>query len=84
MAHNKKQFSIIARHPAYGTVTFVIPAADAKAAFNAWKQILAASRQWVVERNDELGTNVVEVTAAFPNPVPVVYDCDSDTGVDDI
>jgi hypothetical protein len=48
----KSNHTIEATHPAYGTVTFTIPAEDAKQAFSLWKQIVFSSRQWMVKRNE--------------------------------
>lgn len=47
-----KSHTIEATHPAFGTVTFTIPAQDAKQAFSLWKQIVFSSRQWMVKRNE--------------------------------
>jgi hypothetical protein len=42
---------IVATHPAFGEVTFVIEAEDTVKAFSIWKQIVFSSRQWVVKSN---------------------------------
>ena len=47
----KTNHTLVATHPAFGKVTFVISATDAKTAFSLWKQIVHSSRQWVVQRN---------------------------------
>jgi hypothetical protein len=61
--------SLIATHPAFGTVTFVISAADAKSAFSLWKQIVHSSRQWVVQRNVSDGFREVTDTPTEYAPV---------------
>ena len=43
--------TIVATHPAFGEVTFVIEAADTKQAFEVWKQIVSSSRRWIVKSN---------------------------------
>ena len=49
----KSNFTITATHPAFGAVTFTLDAADAKAAFAVWKQIVGSTKQWIVKRNEE-------------------------------
>lgn len=49
----KSNFTITATHPAFGTVTFALDAADAKAAFAVWKQVVGSTKQWIVKRNEE-------------------------------
>jgi hypothetical protein len=49
----KNSFVIIATHPAFGIVTFALDAADAKAAFAVWKQVVGSTKQWIVKRNEE-------------------------------
>lgn len=49
----KNNFVITATHPAFGTVTFTLDAADAKAAFAVWKQVVGSTKQWIVKRNEE-------------------------------
>jgi hypothetical protein len=43
---------IVAQHPAFGTVTFLIDAEDGTKAFSLWKQIIYSSRQWIVKSNN--------------------------------
>ena len=42
---------IVARHPAFGEVTFTLDATDAARAFSLWKQIVASAKQWNVVSN---------------------------------
>jgi len=49
----KNSFVITATHPAFGTVTFALDAADAKSAFAVWKQVVGSTKQWIVKRNEE-------------------------------
>jgi hypothetical protein len=49
----KNSFVITATHPAFGTVMFTLDAADAKAAFAVWKQVVGSTKQWIVKRNEE-------------------------------
>lgn len=56
-----KKFLIVASHPAYGNVSFTIPANDARDAFSTWKQFILFHGQWTIRRNDDLDANVVEV-----------------------
>jgi hypothetical protein len=55
----KTNHTLVATHPAFGTVTFIISATDAKTAFSLWKQIVHSSRQWVVQRNESDGSRAV-------------------------
>jgi hypothetical protein len=42
---------VVATHPAFGEVVFLIEAEDAAKAFSIWKQIVYSSRQWIVKSN---------------------------------
>lgn len=48
---SKPKIEIVAVHPAYGEVTFSIPAQDAREAFSLFKQIVFSCRQWSVRKN---------------------------------
>jgi hypothetical protein len=58
----KTNHAIEATHPAFGTVTFTIPAEDSKQAFSLWKQIVFSSRQWMVKRNETGRASAVPVS----------------------
>jgi hypothetical protein len=75
----KTNHTLVATHPAFGTVTFGINAADAKTAFSLWKQIVHSSRQWVVQRNESDGSRAALTPEAGTHP----HDYDL-TAVDDI
>jgi hypothetical protein len=62
--NQKSNFTIEANHLAYGTVKFVVPATDERAAFSAWKQIVSNPRQWIVKRNEANGRSVPAVPTA--------------------
>jgi len=75
----KTNHTVVATHPAYGEVVFIIPANDAKHAFSLWKQIVFSSRQWVVKRNESDGSRA----AVMPEAGTHAHDYDL-TAVDNI
>jgi hypothetical protein len=48
-------YEIVATHPAFGEVRFVVAAEDSHKAFALWKQIVFSSRQWIVKSNTQAG-----------------------------
>jgi hypothetical protein len=48
------KFRIVATHPAFGTVEFLIEADDAPKAFTKWKSVVYSGRQWNVRSNTEV------------------------------
>lgn len=78
----KTNHTLVATHPAFGTVTFVISATDAKTAFSLWKQIVHSSRQWVVTHNS--GAWAEPKQEVIREPVPVSDDERDLSPIDDI
>jgi hypothetical protein len=66
-------YTIEAKHPAFGTVTFTIDATDANHSFSLWKQIVSSTKQWVVKRNEE-GTACARPTHKVKEPIDDIRD----------
>jgi hypothetical protein len=46
------RYKIVATHPAYGEVEFILSALDARAAFKTWKQFVLFTGQWNIRKNE--------------------------------
>jgi len=67
-------FTIVAKHPGFGEVSFTLAATDAKAAFSTWKNIVGSGRQWQIVTNEKSGYALV--TPAPQAPAPEVGELD--------
>jgi hypothetical protein len=73
-------YQIVARHPALGEIHFTVTAAaDSKAAFAKWKNIVFSPRQWSIVSNEPLDGGVAEPPPVQVSTGPHESDCSCDT-----
>ena len=63
------KYAIQARHVAFGTVCFIIEAAERKEAFSKFKSIVHSVRQWTIMQNEEAGAEALAATTPILAPL---------------